>query len=64
MMIDLDRDQLELLLEALNSHSTMLKNESKDFYEHSGEFYQIKQEIEIVADLTHYLQDHANGKIQ
>jgi hypothetical protein len=63
MLIDLDRDQAELLLEALNSHSTILKNELKDFYEHSGESYQIKQELDVVTDLTNYIQGHANGTI-
>ena len=61
MKIDLDRDQMELLLESLKSHSLSLKKEKKDFYEHSNEYYEIEEDLEIVADLTNYIQDHLDG---
>ena len=64
MQVDLDRDQIGLLIEALKSHSTLLKVELKDFYEHSSEYYEIEDDINLVADLTNYIQDHADGKIQ
>tara|TARA_B100000427_G_scaffold235456_1_gene198413 strand:- start:505 stop:696 length:192 start_codon:yes stop_codon:yes gene_type:complete len=63
MEIDLDRDQLDLLLEALKSHSITLKNELKDFYEESSEHFEIEEEIDMVADLTNYIQDQTDEKI-
>ena len=53
--INLDRHQIDLILQALKTHSHSLKQEQQDYLDDTIEMYEVEDEVEATSDLMNIL---------